>query len=240
MPAAYGMGPGSTGAAYNATVPTTPSTTTMALTSGVGTGLQLIGQIYAAVQASAMGEYNAGVARANAQAQAYQLQTTALQQERLAQIAAYDLTLSAEAAAFREARLREQQARTEGQNEARIGASGVGFEGSPLAVLDENARQAEMQVLVSNYSASLEQRAIREEIRQYEYGALLARWGANERLRLGGEQATLIGYEAGSTVNANILGATGSAVTGYQRYVNASSANYQPDYYNRYQDTQRK
>lgn len=196
---------------------TAPSYGTYA--SAAGSVMQVVGQIYSAMQAARMGEYNAAVAQANAQGQAYQFEIDALQQERLAAIAEQDILLSQEAAAFREAQLRQQAERIEGQATARYAASGVAVTtGSPLYVLDENARQAEMAVLVSNYTASLEQRALREEVTQHTYGATLARFGARERLRIGSDQAGLAQYEGQSAATAGYLGASGSLLQGASRF----------------------
>ena len=187
--------------------------------SAAGATVQVIGQIYAAMQAAKMGEYNEAVARANAQAQAYQQEINAAQQERLADIAQQDILISQEAAAFREARIRDQAAQLEGSLVARIGASGLVASGSPLYVLEENARQAEMAVLVSNYQARLEQRALREEVVQHNYAALLSNFAAGERLRVGGQQAEMARYDAGQTASAGILGATGSAIRGGSQFM---------------------
>lgn len=186
--------------------------------SAAGTVVQTAGQVYSAIQAQALGQYNAAAAKATAQSQAYQLEIESSQQERLADIAIQEQGLVAEAAAFREARLQEQFARLEGTARARIGASGVAFAGSPLYVMEESARQQTMAVLVSQYETKLQQRALGEAITQHRYAAELARYGVSERLRVGGQQATLAGFTAGNQASANLLGASGGLLKGTAHY----------------------
>lgn len=197
--------------------PTTVSPSLGTYTSAAGSMVQAAGQIYSAIQAQALGQYSAAAAKANAQADAYRLEIEAAQQERLALIAEQEQALVAEAAAFREARMREQFARLEGTARARIGASGVAFTGSPLYVLEESARQQDMAVLVSQYETKLQQRALGEQRTQHLYAAELARYGMGERLRVGNMAAGLARYTAGSQAASNLLGASGSLLQGTAR-----------------------
>jgi hypothetical protein len=198
------------------TPPVNPSMGTYA--NAAGSVVQAAGQIYSAIQAQALGRYNEAAAKANAQADAYRLEIEAAQQERLALIAEQEQALVAEAAAFREARMQEQFARLEGAARARIGASGVAFAGSPLYVMEESARQSQMALLVSQYETRLQQRALQEAKTQHLYAAELARYGMGERLRVGGQQATLAGFTAGNQASANLLGAAGSLAEGAGRF----------------------
>lgn len=186
--------------------------------SAAGSVVQTAGQIFSAIQAQALGQYNAAAAKATAQADAYRLEIDAAQQERLAVIAEQEAVLAAEAGAFREARMQEQFARVESAARARVGASGITQTGSPLYVLEESARQSEMAVLVSQYQTKLQQRALGETQTQHLYAAELARYGVSERLRVGGQQATLAGFTAGNQASANLLGASGGLLKGAAQF----------------------
>lgn len=175
-----------------------------------GSVVQAVGQIYSSIQAQQVGAFNEAAARANAQADAYRLEIEAAQQRRLALVAEQEQTIVAEAAAFQEARMREQFARLQGTSMARVGASGLAQSGSPLYVMEENMRQAELEVLTLRYNAQLQQRALREEGTQRIYAATLADYGIGERLRVGAQQGTIARYLGGTQASANLLGASGS------------------------------
>lgn len=184
----------------------------------LGSVAAVVGQLYSATQAAKLGEYNAAIAEQNAQTEAYRLQIDAQQQSRLAVIAQQEQEIVASAAAFKEARFREQFARLQGELVARVGASGIGFEGSPLYVMEENLRQAEMQVLVDRYSAQLQQRALGEEVIQRQYAAQLAQYGVSERLRIGEQQSGLARFAGQAQATSNLLAASGEAVKGSAQF----------------------
>lgn len=59
-----------------------------------------------------------------------------------------------QAAAFEEQRVRDAARRVAGAQRAAIGASGIGFEGSPLLVMAETAEEAEIDALAVRFSGS--------------------------------------------------------------------------------------
>lgn len=179
-----------------------------------GTGLQIYSQIVAARQAARIADHNAQVAEANAQAQANAAEIEAQQQLRLAELDRQDILLSEQAALYREARQREQGARILGASRAIIASSGLMLEGSPLAVLEETARQQEMDVLVGQYQARLQARAARESATMHEYAAEVARYGGGERLRVGRAQAGLLRAGGQEAETAGFLKAAGTAAQG--------------------------
>lgn len=183
-----------------------------------GSFAQIAGGIMQALQAKSLGRYNARVAEYNAQAEAWALEIEAQQHERLAQLSEYDLLISAAAANYRDRQILTEARRLEGTARARIGASGLAFTGSPLAVLEANAREAEEARLVSRYQASLEQRAIREDITQREYAAALARYGMGERLRLGRQESALASWQADIAGRQGMITALGGVASAAGTY----------------------
>lgn len=169
--------------------------------------------ILAQKRAQKVAEYNAEVAVANATAQAQAAEIEAQQSTRQATITRQDEQLIQEAEAWREARQREEQGRLLGQTRAIIGASGLLMEGSPLAVYEETVRQYSLTTAAQHYQGRLQQRALEEQATQQDYAATLARAGAGERIRVGGQQAGLLRANVDDTqVTAGLLRA-GAAVT---------------------------
>lgn len=179
-----------------------------------GTGMQLFSQIQAARQAAKIAEHNARVAEANAQAQANAAEIEAQQQLRLAELDRQDILLSEQAALYRAARQREQGERILGSARAIIAASGLMLEGSPMAVLEETARQQEMDILASQYQARVQARAAGESATMREYAAEVARYGGRERLRVGRAQAGLVRAGGDDAERAGYLRAAGTAAQG--------------------------
>lgn len=185
--------------------------------SAAGTGLQIGASIMAALEAKRIGKYNAKVARANAQQEAYNALNEAAQQERIATIIGQEIDTLQEIQAFNEMRLSETLQRQEGRLRAMVGASGLAFEGSPVAALEESARQGHIQVLTQRYQTLRETRALQEEQTQRKYAATLARFYAGDRIRLGNQRATLIKAGAQQQFTAGLLSAAGQAASGYTR-----------------------
>jgi hypothetical protein len=180
-----------------------------------GSIASVFGQMYAAQQSRELGKYNAQVAKNNAQAEAQQLQLEAVQQRRLAAIAEQEQEIVASSAAWQEVRFREGFARLYGQSQAVAAASGISLENSsPLFVMHENVRQAELQVLAQRYNTALQQRAIGEEIVQRRYAATLADFSAGERLRVGSQQAGLASYMGNLQASKGMFGASGEFLRG--------------------------
>src|SRR5262245_52755073 len=170
---------------------TTPGVTpgagipTTALGAGIGTGIQVVGAIFSAMQAQKVGAYNQQVAQSNAQQDAFAAINSAQQHERLASMLDDELAYSASVAAFNEKELARILGQQEAVTETRLAASGLALTGSPVAQMEEQARQGSVQQALLRMRSQLEQRAIREQQRQELYAATVARFGAAQRIRLG-------------------------------------------------------
>jgi hypothetical protein len=184
-------------------------------------------------------EYNTQAAAQAAENDARQLErhvTLAHQDiEQAEEIQAWQDTSAQQAQAWREARQRDQQARLTGHTRAIIGASGLLMEGSPLVMYEDMVRQVGLDIAAQRYQTQLERtaqhyataqhiRGSEEAATQATYGASLARYGAAERLRVGGRQAALL--RAGpdefptdtSQVGAGLMKATGTLLQGASVY----------------------
>jgi hypothetical protein len=199
--------------------------------AGMGYGAEALASLaqglLAAKRAKRIAEYNADITEANAQAQAQAAEVEAQQYIRRAALTQRELAeaevLTQQAQAYREARQQEQDARILGQTRAIIGSSGLMQGGSPWAVYEETARQQALDVLATRYQSALQLRqqrqAAQDQITQDEYAAQLARYGAGERLRVGGAQAGLLRAEAdGSAVGAGLLRASAAVTKGAAAY----------------------
>lgn len=183
--------------------------------------------ILAAKRAKKFAAYNADVAEANAESQANAAEIEAQQYIRRAALARRqqqeEEQIAGQAQAYREARQEEQNERILGQTRAIIASSGVMLSGSPMAVLEETARQQRLDILATRYQTSLQLRQSRiaseESATQDEYAAQLARFGAGERLRIGRAQGAALRSGAdGSAVGAGLLKATASLTKGAAEY----------------------
>lgn len=193
------------------------------MAGGAGSWVQSFGSAVAARTALELGKYNAKVAKANAERDRLAAENEAQQQERLVVSLQDDIVLSQQSAAWNTQRLEDALLKQEGQARAVVGASGLAFEGSPLAVLEENARQGEIKKLVLNFQAKLQQRAIGEQITQRQYAAELARFGGAERVRLGGQQAALARFAAKEQANTLIFQSIGQAGLGASQQASAGT-----------------
>lgn len=129
-----------------------------------GPALSAAGQIQQAQTAKAVGVYNQRLARRDAAIARDQTAAEVTRQQRVAR-------------------------RVEGAARAAYGASGVSLEGSPLDVLQDNATQAELDVLTLKYRGELRAQG-------YEQTGSLARFQ--------GDRAAQAGYlkAAGTLLNA--------------------------------------
>lgn len=192
-------------------------------TGVAGAGIEAFGQIVQTIQAGkrakAIANYNADVTQANAQAQAYAAENEAQQRYRQAEIAKQDILLAQEAQKYREDRLTEQHQQILGQTRAIVAASGILMTGSPLAVYERTAQQQQLDILATRYSTNLQVRQAQERVTEAEYGATLARFGAGERLRIGGQAAGLTRAQAQDDYAlAGLLQATGTLSRGVAGY----------------------
>lgn len=191
--------------------------------SAAGSGAEAVGALVQGIvahqRAQRIAAYNAEVAEANATAQAQAAELEALQATRQATMTRQDEQLAQEAQAWRAARQREEQGRLLGQTRAIIGASGLLMEGSPMAVYEETVRQYGLSTAAQQYQTRLQQRALEDQATQQDYAAQLSRYGAGERLRVGGQQAGLIRANADdSQIAAGLLKAGSAITTGAARY----------------------
>lgn len=84
----------------------------------------------------------------------YSMQQQAAAQKTQAKIAEMQGEQARQEAAAKEARLRREATRKRGSIEAAYAASGVSAEGSPLAVLEETAIDAELDALAARYEGA--------------------------------------------------------------------------------------
>jgi hypothetical protein len=182
----------------------------------VGVGSQIGGAISQAIEAQRIGRYNARLAQANAQAQAFNDQNEALQHERLVAMLQDELGVIDAATLWQQERMAEQARQVLGMQRAIVGASGLAPTGSPLAVEEAQLRQYAIQELAVNYQAALQKRAVREEQTQQTYAATLARFQAGERLRLGSQTSRMVQVEAAERTQAGIFEAAGRGIKGAQ------------------------
>lgn len=181
-----------------------------------GTGAQLGGTIFQALEAGRIGKYNQRIARANAQQQAYSDLNEAQQHDRLAAMLLDELDVVEASTTFTLSAVRERAEHEQGMAQALLGASGLAFTGSPLAVLDAGRHKAAEEALAVRYQGQLQLRAVREQETQERYAATLARFGSGERLRLGNQQAAGVGFETTERQLAQGFAGTGQALRGYE------------------------
>lgn len=188
-----------------------------------GSGLEAFADIAQAIQAGkrakAVANYNADVSEANAQAAAQAAEVESHQYLRQAELARQDQVLAQQANMYRTQRQREQQARIIGQTRAIMGASGLMLGGSPMAVLEETARQQELDILAGDYATKLQMRASGEQATQAEYASQMALYGGQERLRIGRQGAALSRAQGEDDYAlAGLLKASGSLAKGAATY----------------------
>lgn len=160
------------------------------IAAGAGTAVQAIGQVKAGNAAQREAEFNAQTAELNAQ--------------RAIEAGEFNAAAHIEAAGIREGQQRYADRVAMARGRALVGASGVDVtSGSPLDVMAENARQAELDALIirrggaleaetSRKSAALEAEAQRRQAQAFRLGGKNAktasRYGAAGSLLTGGYQ----------------------------------------------------
>jgi hypothetical protein len=189
--------------------------------TGASYGLEAFGQIAQGIAASRrakrVSEYNARVIEEQSRAAAQAADIEALQYERQAQIAEQDALVLDQTSTYQQARLRDQHERVLAETRAIVAGSGLLLRGSPLRVYEETARQQERDVLALQYQTRLQQRALQMQGQEAQYAASLARYGAGERLRVGGQQAAATrGMREGGQVAAGLLRGIGTAAQGVE------------------------
>lgn len=127
-----------------------PMVVASAILTGIGTAVSMAGSLAQGQQAQAM---------ANAQAQAYE---QSAQAER-------------KSSAYEMARTRHQQELTQASARAQVGASGVGFAGSPAAVLTANAAQGELDIQAIQYGSQLRQNQLGTQAALSRFGGAQAK-----------------------------------------------------------------
>ena len=181
---------------------------------------QIAQGILAAKRAKRVSEYNAQIIEQQSRAAAQASEIEALQYERQAQIAQQDALLLEQASTYQQERIRDQQERVLAESRAIVAGSGLLMRGSPLRVQEETVREQERDVLALQYQTRLQQRALRTQQTESAYAASLARYGAGERLRVGGAQAAATrSMREGGQVLAGFMRATNTAVQGFGSYL---------------------
>jgi hypothetical protein len=178
----------------------------------IGGEMEAYGQIRAGQIAANVHEYNAQAATETAR-QTWEARNVERQlAERNAVVADQEAQFALQVAAFNEARQRTHAGYIQAQARASVGASGVTFDGSPLAVLATNAREAEMDALSLRFQGELQARAKREAATLYRYNATLRTIEGQQALRAGERTATLERYAGSEALFGGYLGAATTIV----------------------------
>lgn len=156
--------------------------------------VQAVGSIRSGNAAAAAANYNANLADQNAR-----------------------IALQTSAEATRQQRVRNYKAL--GAIRANVSASGVTLDGSPLDVLEESARTAEMDALTTQYQGQLQAWGYQNSADLYRQNARQAvtggYWGAASALLKGG--AGFAALQAGATpASAQLLKYRGMATQAYE------------------------
>jgi hypothetical protein len=130
--------------------------------AAAGTVVSAVGQIRQGQAAEAVGGYNAQIAQQNAQV----AEENAVEAER--------------AARAREAQSRQESRRVLARQRALAGVSGVATEGSPLLVMLESSRQAELDALRERYAGAIEARRARQQGALARAGGQLSQYEAQQ------------------------------------------------------------
>lgn len=171
-------------------------------------------QVVSGIQQRQAARVNARALKAQAQAEAEAANLEALQQDRAAQQAEQEAQREAEYQEFRERREREQQRFLAGSIIARTAASGLLLEGSPLFVLEENLRQAELGILIGRTESEARQRALRTEGTTRGFAADVTRFQGAQRLRLGRLGAGIQRFQGEQAFQAGLLRSGGTLLAG--------------------------
>lgn len=127
------------------------ASTALMVLSGIGTVATAYSQSKSGDAQAAVSQYNASVARNQAIA-------------------------SRQSAAFEATKQRDYTRKLLAKSRARAGASGLGFEGSPMTVMENTAREAELDARAIEYGGELEAMG-------YESRAALSDWEAKQLKR---------------------------------------------------------
>jgi hypothetical protein len=185
-----------------------------AYVSAAGTAIQVAGQVSSSIAAKNVAKANAAIARANATAEQQAAYTEAEQFDYNAQLAREDATLAEQAAAFRVRQSRLLARRRASQNLAVIGASGVTIEGSPLAVLLDQAYQDETEARLLHYQGQLEVLARVREADVAGYQATVRRATGQRSLLVGQRQADVLSQQGDLAQMAGLLRIGGTLTSG--------------------------
>lgn len=178
-------------------------------------------QIQAGAAANQAAQMNANIVKRNAEIQEAEAEIVARQEEANAAASRQDAAYLDELMTYEMARLGERASARQASMRAAIGASGVGFEGSPRDILDEDERQLGIEASLVRFRTESEQRALRMEAAQSEFAARQAREtgrfalaaGRNRRRlqQFAGQQALRESYwNAGGEVLGGATGITQS------------------------------
>lgn len=169
--------------------------------AGVAAVASLAGGVMAAQGAQTTAAYNAQIAQREGQAAQQQADFNA-------GAARTEAAQTRDQAAIEEGQIRERARLILGDQRARIGASGVVLEGSPLDALSYNAGQLELEALNARYTGDVRARSLENQARGYGYQGQVAQTGAQSRAGvalLTGETAARSAYAQGITGAAGSL-----------------------------------
>lgn len=190
-----------------------PVTAALIITAA-GVAVSAYSQYQTGVQQRRAARVNARALEAQAEAEASAANIEALQQERAAEQAGLEAQREAEYQEFRERREREQQRFLAGTIIAQTAASGLLLEGSPLFVLEENLRQAELGLLASRTESEARQLGLRTEQQTRDFAADITRFQGAQRLRLGRLGARIQRFEGEQAFQAGLLRSGGTVLAG--------------------------
>lgn len=167
--------------------------------------LSAVGSISQGFAARSAAKANARAAEAHGEAAQDAAEVEARQAERNAEAAEMDAELAVVTASFNERRFRRRAEVMQAENRALIGASGFTFEGSPMEVLTENAREIEEEALLIRYEGSLQERALLQEARLQRFQAEVSRFEGRQGLEAGKRRGTLERFLGKSAFSQSIM-----------------------------------
>lgn len=135
--------------------------------TAIGTGLSVVGSIQQGNQAYAAAKSEQYARESNAQLLQYNAQAAGQQ------------------AASREALIRRRLAASQGEARAALGSTGTAISGSNLGLLEQAAREGEMDALTIRYEGEMERRGLMAQAAQELYQAQGAKRVAKEARRAG-------------------------------------------------------
>lgn len=174
-------------------------------------GLAFAGNIMDASASASADEYNAVLARQDAEANALAAMNSAAGAEYNARIQRENAKIARQQAAAEAERIQMMSRKVQGAARAAYGASGVALEGSPMEVLRDSAIEAELDVLTAKYQGELSARNALHAAALERWNASTYRWRAQVYRRGGNLQSDIYRARAGNTMATGTLNAVSAA-----------------------------